>query len=299
MANLTEVKTSKFQSWILASRPKTLLAAVVPVVIGSALAFNIGKFSFTAALVALMCSILIQVATNFVNDLYDHLHGADTEERVGPQRALATGLISVSEMKSGIILTFASAFLLGLYLVYIGGWIILLVGVLSIIAGIAYTAGPYPLAYNGLGDYFVFIFFGVVGTVGTFYVQANQLHPLAFFASIPVGALITNILVVNNYRDIEQDRAASKFTLAVKYGEAFARYQYTFLMAVSYLVPITSYFIFDQNIFILLPLITVPLGIKLIKMIYTLKGTELNKTLELTAKFSALFGFLFAIGIIV
>ncbi len=290
---------SKVQSWILASRPKTLLAAIVPVIIGTALAANMGKFHLLAASVALLCSVLIQVATNFVNDLYDHLKGSDTEERVGPQRALATGLISVREMKFGIFFTFGLAFLLGLYLVYIGGWIILLVGILSILAGIAYTAGPYPLAYNGLGDLFVFVFFGVVGTVGTFYIQTHFLEPIVFWASIPVGALITNILVVNNYRDIEQDRAASKQTLAVKYGPNFARLQYLFSLVLSFCVPVIAYFTFKNDLIILLPLLSIPLAIKLVRMIYTLKGTALNKTLELTAKLSAIYGLLFALGILI
>lgn len=289
---------SKVKGWILASRPKTLLAAVVPVIIGSSLAYDVGKFHFFAALVALICSILIQIATNFVNDLYDHLKGSDTKERVGPERALANGWISVNEMKLGIFITFALAFLLGLYLVYLGGWIILVIGILSIISGIAYTAGPYPLAYNGLGDIFVFIFFGVIGTVCTFYIQAHYVDPLIFWASVPVGALITNILVVNNFRDIDQDRAASKITLAVKFGKNFAVGQYIFLVLISYAVPLIAFFIYDKEWFILLPLISLPLAVRLVKMLFTLKGTQLNKTLELTAKFSAIFGLLFAIGII-
>ncbi|MAT59302.1 MAG: 1,4-dihydroxy-2-naphthoate polyprenyltransferase [Ignavibacteriae bacterium] len=289
---------SKVKGWILASRPKTLLAAVVPVIIGSSLAYDVGKFHFFAALVALICSILIQIATNFVNDLYDHLKGSDTKERVGPERALANGWISVNEMKLGIFITFALAFLLGLYLVYLGGWIILVIGILSIISGIAYTAGPYPLAYNGLGDIFVFIFFGVIGTVCTFYIQAHYVDPLIFWASIPVGALITNILVVNNFRDIDQDRAASKITLAVKFGKNFAVGQYIFLVLISYAVPLIAFFIYGKEWFILLPLISLPLAVRLVKMLFTLKGTQLNKTLELTAKFSAIFGLLFAIGII-
>lgn len=291
-------KISKVKSWILASRPKTLLAAVVPVIIGSSLAYDVGKFHFFAALIALICSILIQIATNFVNDLYDHLKGSDTKERVGPERALANGWISVKEMKLGIFVTFALSFLLGLYLVYLGGWIILVIGILSIISGIAYTAGPYPLAYNGLGDIFVFVFFGIIGTVCTFYIQAHYVDALIFWASIPVGALITNILVVNNFRDIEQDKAASKITLAVKFGKKFAIAQYIFLVLISYAVPLIAFFKFDKEWFILLPLISLPLAVRLIKMLFTLKGTELNKTLELTAKFSAIFGLLFAIGII-
>ena len=184
-------KPTKFQSWILASRPRTLPAALVPVMVGSALAIYQGIFFPAYSIIALLCSILIQIGTNFTNDLYDHLKGSDTKERKGPLRVLASGLISVKEMQWGIFLVFFTAFLLGLYLVYSVGLVILWIGILSIIAGLAYTAGPFPLAYNGLGDLFVFIFFGIVGTVGTYYLHAQQFTTLAFLISLPVGALIT------------------------------------------------------------------------------------------------------------
>ncbi len=289
---------SKFESWILASRPKTLPAAIAPVLVGTAVAIKYDKFNFIAFLIALICSILIQVGTNFVNDLYDFLAGSDREDRIGPRRVLASGLISVKEMKWGIFITFGVTFLLGLYLVYLGGIVVLLIGLLSIFAGIAYTAGPYPLAYNGLGDIFVFLFFGFVGTVGTFYVQAFQVNPFVFLASIPVGALITNILVVNNYRDIEADKISGKHTLAVKFGRKFTRYQYLSFMILSYLILPVVFFIFNLSLFIFLPLISLPIAIKLIKMIFTFSGPELNETLALTAKLSAIYGLLFAIGIL-
>ena len=257
-----------------------------------------GKENFLAAFIALTCSVLIQVGTNFVNDLYDFLSGADSKERKGPLRVLASGLISPKEMKSAIIFVFVLTFLLGLYLVYISSYITLLIGLLSIFAGIAYTAGPYPLAYNGLGDVFVFLFFGVVGTVGTYYVQAVEVTPLAFWASIPVGALITNILVVNNYRDIEEDRAVGKNTLSVKMGRKFTRYQYLAFVLLSYLILFVVYFTFKKSIYIFLPFLTIPMAIKLIKMIFTYSGKQLNKTLELTAKLSAIYGLLFALGIL-
>ena len=290
---------SKAESWFLASRPKTLLASVVPVIIGTSIAAYDKKFQPLAALIALICSLLIQIGTNFVNDLYDFLSGADTEERKGPVRVLASGLITIKEMRTAIILTFSVTFILGLYLVYLGGWIILLIGILSIMAGYAYTAGPFPLAYNGLGDIFVFIFFGLVATVGTHFVQALQFSYLALLASIPVGALITNILVVNNYRDIKEDMSAGKKTLAVIFGERFTRIQYVAGIVISYLVLIVVYFMFKQNLLVFLPLLSLPISVKLVKMIYTLHGKELNKTLELTAKFSALYGILFAVGILV
>ena len=288
----------KFESWILASRPKTLLAALVPVIIGSAVAAHHNSFKPLAATVALICSILIQVGTNFANDLYDFISGKDTHERLGPTRALASGLISVKEMKIGVFLTFALTFVLGLYLVYLGGWLILLIGIFSIIAGIAYTAGPYPLAYNGLGDIFVFIFFGLIGTVGTYYVQTGNVQMIAVWASIPVGALITNILVVNNYRDIDEDKSNGKNTLAVKFGEKFTRLQYVVFMILSYAILFVVYFTYKQSLYVFLPLLCLPISIKLVKMIYSLKGTSLNDTLALTAKLSLIYGILFAVGIL-
>lgn len=299
MINSSVENITKTEAWFLASRPKTLPAAVVPVLMGTSIAIHDSTFQPLAAIIALICAMLIQVGTNFVNDLYDYLSGKDTDKRTGPQRALASGLISVQEMKFGIVLTFMLTFLLGLYLVYQAGLIVLLIGILSIIAGIAYTAGPYPLAYNGLGDIFVFIFFGFVGTVGSYFVQAGEVSVLAFWASVPVGALITNILVVNNYRDIEEDEGSGKFTLAVKFGRKFTRLQYVMFSILSFAVPFVVYFTYKQSYYLFLPLLSLPLSIKLIKMIYTLNGTELNKTLELTAKLSLLYGVLFAVGILI
>ncbi|MDY0083117.1 MAG: 1,4-dihydroxy-2-naphthoate polyprenyltransferase [Ignavibacteriaceae bacterium] len=291
-------KISKLQSWILASRPRTLPAALVPVMVGSSLAYYKGTFYPLYSLIALICSFLIQIGTNFTNDLYDHLKGSDTKERKGPQRVLATGLITVKEMELGIIFIFGLAFLLGLYLVYSVGLVILWIGILSIIFGLAYTAGPFPLAYNGLGDIFVFIFFGIIGTVGTYYLHLKEFSTLAFIISLPVGALVTNILIVNNYRDIDEDKKAGKNTLAVLLGREFSLFEYIFFMLLSFFVPFLLHFKYNFGLWIFLPYITLPLAITLIKMLYVHKGTQLNKTLELTAKFSALFGFLFSTGII-
>jgi 1,4-dihydroxy-2-naphthoate octaprenyltransferase len=294
----TTNRISKIESWFLASRPKTLPAAVMPVFVGTAIAIHDGVFFAPAAIVALICSVLIQIGTNFINDLYDYLKGSDKKERVGPVRVLASGLISVNEMKIGIAIVFGSAFLLGLYLVYISDWVIFIIGILSLIAGYAYTAGPYPLAYNGLGDIFVFIFFGFVGTIGTYYIQTLEITPFVFWSSIPVGALITNILVVNNYRDIDEDKVAGKRTLAVMYGGRFARMQYLIFMIISYAILLVVYFTFKQSVLVFLPLLTLPVAIKLIKMIFKTTGKELNETLALTAKLSALYGLLFAVGIL-
>lgn len=292
-------KENRLNSWILASRPKTLLAAVVPVLVGSALAISIKKFFLPYSVIALLCSILIQIGTNFTNDLYDFLKGSDTIMRKGPRRVLASKLISVTEMKVAIVFVFGLAFILGLYLVYSVGLLILWVGIISIIAGIIYTAGPFPLAYNGLGDLFVFIFFGVVGTVGTFYLQTQEISFLAFITSIPVGALITNILIVNNYRDIDEDREANKRTLAVLLGRSFTRWQYIVLIAICYLTSLILNFQFNYSFWIFLPYLTLPITIKLVRMLYKFNGEELNETLELTARFAGLYGLLFSIGLII
>ncbi|MCU0365146.1 MAG: 1,4-dihydroxy-2-naphthoate octaprenyltransferase [Ignavibacteriaceae bacterium] len=254
---------SKLNSWLLASRPKTLLAAVVPVMVGSALAISMKKFFLPYSLIALLCSILIQIGT------------------------------------LAIILVFGLTFLLGLYLVYSVGIIILLVGIFSIFAGIIYTAGPFPLAYNGLGDVFVFIFFGVVGTMGTYYLHTQEISVVVFLVSIPVGALITNILVVNNYRDIEEDREANKKTLAVILGGDFSRWQFIFLILISYATSVVLFLNFNYSLWIFLPFATLPIAIILIKMLYTLNGEELNKTLEMSAKFAGLYGLLLSIGLII
>lgn len=288
----------KIQSWVLASRPKTLFAAVVPVMVGSALAISMNKFFLPYSIVALLCSVLIQIGTNFTNDLYDYFKGSDTIKRKGPRRVLASGLISVKEMRLAIILVFGLTFILGLYLVYSAGLLILWVGIFSIVAGIIYTAGPFPLAYNGLGDVFVFIFFGIVGTMGTYYLHTQEISLIAFIISIPVGSLITNILVVNNYRDVEEDREANKKTLAVILGREFSRWQFIFLILISYATSFILYFYFNYSLWIFLPFATLPLAILLIKMLYTLTGEALNKTLELSAKFAGFYGLLLSIGLI-
>ncbi len=292
-------KLSKYDVWILAIRPKTLFAAVVPVLVGSALAFNKGKFYLLYSLLALICSFLIQIGTNLTNDLYDHIKGADTSFRKGPLRVISSGLISSKEIKLAIFFSFGLTFLIGLYLVYVTDWKIFVIGVLSILAGIAYTAGPFPLAYNGLGDLFVFIFFGVVGTMGTFYLHLKEFSLLSFLVSIPVGALITNILIVNNYRDIDVDRRANKKTLAVILGKKFSQFEFILLLVSAFLIPIILFIYYEYSFFLLLPFISIPIAIRLVKMLLSYSGKELNITLEKTAKFSALFGFLFSIGFVV
>ncbi len=289
---------SKAKLWFLASRPKTLPAAVAPVIAGTAVAYHEGVFRPLPAVFALIVALLIQIGTNFVNDYGDYKRGTDKKERAGPQRFLAHGIITPQQMKKAIIVTFATAFLFGLYLVRLGGIPALAVGVFSILAGIAYTAGPFPLAYNGLGDVFVLVFFGFVATAGTYYVQALNVSELVLLVSVPMGLLITNILVVNNYRDADEDKLANKRTLAVIFGKRFARMQYALSIALSYVVVFYVYFRYDFSTAVLLPLVLSPLAVKLTKEIFSLSGSALNETLAKTAMFSALFSVLFSIGMV-
>lgn len=290
---------SKLKVWVLASRPKTLLAAFVPVIVGASLAHAGGSLNLILSGVALLCAVLLQLGSNLVNDLFDFLKGTDNEKRLGPQRAAASGLLTTTELKAGIYTVFVTAFLLGMILVYYGGMTIFLIGVLSILAGIAYTAGPFPLAYNGLGDVFAFLFFGVVATVGTYFVNTGEFSGLAFLASVPVGALVTNILVVNNYRDYDNDKENGKFTLVVRLGKNFGKYEYIFMLGCSFLVPLIIFLGYERiSYLIFLPYLLLPFAYKLVLMLFTLSGIQLNKLLELTARFSALYGILFSLGFI-
>ena len=212
--------------WWEAARPRTLPAAVAPVLAATALAWHDGVFDGVAASICLTFALLIQIGTNYANDYYDFVKGADTKARVGPRRAVAAGLIAPATMKRAMALVFAAAFGVGLLLLPFGGWPLLVIGVVSILCGIAYTGGPYPLAYHGWGDVFVFVFFGLVAVNATYFVQAGALVPAGWWVGAGIGSLATNILVVNNYRDIATDREAGKRTLAVRFGPVFAQLQF-------------------------------------------------------------------------
>lgn len=219
-------RPSIFSIWIGASRPRTLPAAVAPVLAASALAWRDGDFVAPAALACAVFALLVQIGTNFANDYYDFIKGADTADRVGPRRAVAAGLVAPATMKRAMIALFAVAFLAGLTLLIYGGWPLLVIGVASIVCGVLYTGGPYPLGYNGLGDVFVFIFFGLVAVTATYFVQAGVVTTEAWLIGAGIGGLAANILVVNNYRDVETDAKAGKRTTVVRFGRRFARAQF-------------------------------------------------------------------------
>jgi 1,4-dihydroxy-2-naphthoate octaprenyltransferase len=285
-------------SWVLAARPKTLSAASVPVVVGSACAFELDGFRLGPALAALGGALLLQIGANFANDVYDYEKGADTAERLGPTRAVQAGLLSPSAMKRGMFVAFALALLLGVYLMTVAGPVILAIGIASILSAIAYTGGPYPLGYNGLGDLFVFVFFGLVAVCGTVFVQLGRVPELSLWCSLPVGALATAILVVNNLRDHEQDARVGKRTLAVRWGPKAVVYEYGFLLALSYAVPLFLATSSAEGRFVLLPLLTLPFGRRLMRAVATERGRDLNARLAGTAKLLMLFGLLFALGIV-
>ncbi|MDI3282036.1 1,4-dihydroxy-2-naphthoate polyprenyltransferase [Polyangium sp. 15x6] len=293
------IRPGSFRAWVLACRPATLTAAVVPVAVGTAVAHASGSFRALPALAALLGSILIQIATNFANDVFDHEKGADTEERLGPTRATATGLLTPRQVRKGLAVTIALALLPGLYLAFVGGWPIVAIGITSILAGIAYTGGPYPLGYHGLGDVFVFLFFGLVAVCGTAFVQVGGVPPLAFLAAVPVGALATAILVVNNVRDRETDVKAGKRTLAVRFGRRAGVLEYAALLAASYAAPVVCVASLGRSPWALLPLVSLPLGLGLLRALATREGRPLNAVLARTAMLLLLFGVLFSVGLVV
>src|SRR5436190_16224757 len=222
--------------WIAAARLRTLPAAAVPVAVGTACAHATGHIAWGPAVAALAGSLAIQIGTNFANDVFDAERGADGPDRVGPVRAVAAGLITAGAMKRAMIAAFAAATLLGVYLVAVAGWPVVAIGVASVASGIAYTGGPWPLGYHGLGDAFVLAFFGFVAVCGTAFVQLGRVPCLAIAAAVPVGALATAILVVNNLRDRATDERAGKRTLAVRLGRRGALIEYAALVAIAYAV---------------------------------------------------------------
>jgi 1,4-dihydroxy-2-naphthoate octaprenyltransferase len=288
---------SRARAWLRAARVPTLAAALVPVAVGSALAARDHHFRIGPALAALWGAIFIQIGTNLVNDLGDFRRGADSGSRLGPPRALAMGWLTVAEIKAGILASFLSATLAGVYLVGAAGWVVVAIGLISIAAGVAYTAGPAPLAYNGLGEIFVFLFFGVVAVCGTYYVEARTLPLDAVLAAIPVGALAAAILVVNNVRDLEGDRAAGKRTMAVAFGRRGARAEYILLLSAAYLTPAILAFSGRARAWALLPLFTAPLALHEGRRVLEREdGPTLNAALFGTARLHVLFGLLFAVG---
>lgn len=287
-----------WRAWLLAARPATLPAAVVPVLVGAAVALNAGVFRALPFWATLLAATLIQIGTNFANDYFDFHKGADTAERLGPVRVTQSGLIAIGTVRSGMLLIFGLAALVGLYLVAVGGWPILLIGVLSIAAGVLYTGGPWPLGYHGLGDLFVFVFFGLVAVMGTTFVQMGAVPLAALVNALPIAMLATALLVVNNLRDIHTDRAAHKYTLAVLLGARVARAEYLLLLLLAYLLPLLNWWLGAAPLWFWLPWLSAPLAVRLLRIMLYQDGAALNPALKGTGLLQLLFGLLLSASLL-
>ncbi len=290
---------TKLKTWLLASRPKTLPAAAAPVIVGTALAFSDSSFRFAPALACLLAALLLQIGSNLANDVFDYEKGADQEERFGPTRVTQAGLLTPGQVKRGMMIIFGLSAFLGLYLISVGGWPILFLGVAAILSAIAYTGGPYPLGYHGLGDLFVFIFFGLAAVAGTYYVQVGTVAQPVWGMAVAMGLLTVAILVVNNLRDIESDRNSNKRTLAVRFGERSARLEYTICLIGAYLIPVALWGAGNLPLLGLLVFLTIPTSIRLVQAVYTDTGKALNKTLAGTGRLELFYALSFALGLII
>ena len=291
---------SRWKIWASAARPRTLPAAVAPVLVGSGLAWRDGRFDGRAAGLCLAFSLLVQIGTNFANDYYDFIKGADTAARVGPRRAVAAGLISPRTMRTAMWGTFAAAFVCGLGLIWWGGPWLLLIGLVSILAGVAYTGGPFPLGYHGLGDVFVFIFFGLVAVCATYFVQTGRVILDAFLAAVPIGLLTANILVVNNYRDMETDAVAGKRTLVVRFGRGFARAQFIGSLVIALVAVPVILAVRDHNAWRLLPLALTPMALRHIGRLQNqTQPVQQIVLLGDTGKLLALYALLLTAGLVI
>lgn len=287
---------SKSKIWILAARPKTLPAAAAPVIIGTAMAYDAGGFHLLSALAALLGAFLIQIGTNLANDYFDYKKGADQFDRLGPTRVTQAGLVSPNSIKKAVILIFGLALLFGIYLVYRGGWPIVIIGLSSILFGVLYTGGPKPLGYIGLADLFVLIFFGPVAVGGTYYVQTLDINMSVLIAGVAPGLFSTAILTVNNLRDIDSDKKAGKKTLAVRFGKSFARTEYLLSTIIASLIPIGLYLITGQHLYSIAAVLVIFFSIPAIKKVFILEGKILNEVLATTGKLLLIYSLLFSLG---
>ena len=281
----------------MACRLKTLPAAVAPVVIGAAMAYGDGVFHLLSAFFCLVCALLIQIGTNLANDYFDFKKGADTPERIGPTRVTQSGLLSPEAVKRGFIFVFGLAVVVSLYLVARGGLPIIIIGILSIASGILYTAGPKPLGYIGLGEFFVFIFFGPVAVAGTYYVQSFSWSSAAFLAGLGVGALSISMLCVNNYRDMHTDALTGKRTLAVRFGKRFAQSEYLASILFASSIPVYLYLLTKEHSKIIVASVIAFIAIPSIQVVLNkTDGPSLNKVLSFTGKLLVIYSLLFSLG---
>ncbi len=294
---MTGGSISRTRAWVMACRPRTLTAAAAPVAAGTGLAYMHGGFAFAPALAALAGAMLIQVGTNLANDYYDYQKGGDSEGRLGPVRVTQAGLIEGRDVLRGAFLAFALATGAGVYLAAVAGWPVVAIGVAGIASGILYTGGPWPLGYHGLGDLFVFVFFGLVAVAGTCFVQVLEFRPDSLTAGVALGAASTAILVVNNLRDIETDARAGKRTLAVRMGGGWTKAQYVVLLALTAAVPPAGMALHGWSPWVLLSLCALPAVAGTLRLVLSYREpASLNRALAGTARFLGLYGVLLGFG---
>ena len=291
-------KPNSLQIWWLAIRPRTLPAAASGVAMGSALAWYDGAFQWLPALAALMVALLLQIASNVANDVFDFERGADTAERMGPVRVTQAGLLTPGQVKRGLLVIISLAVLCGLYLASLRGWVVIGLGATAILCAVAYTGGPFPLGYHGLGDIFVFIFFGLAAVAGTYFVQVGSVSTAAWWMAVPIGLIVTAILVVNNLRDLENDRKAGKYTLAVRLGERGAKAEYIMCLGISYLIVPALVVMKIVPIGALLAWLSLPLAIRTLRVVFTQQGRPLNAALAGTGQTALLFSLFFWLGLL-
>lgn len=287
----------RWKIWLLAARPATLTAALAPLAVGGVVAFRAHGFALWPWMAALLGAVCIQLGTNFANDVFDFEKGADTADRQGPLRVTQAGLVTPQQVKRAMVLAFAGAVLCGIYLVALRGWPLVALGVASIASGVLYTGGPKPLGYLGLGDVFVFAFFGVAAVVGTVYVQTGTIPLAAWVYSVPVGASCTAILVVNNLRDAQTDVLVGKRTLAVRFGPTFVRWEYALLWALAVAIPLAMAVV-HRRPWMALPVVCAVPALALTRTVFAHSdGPPLNATLAKTAKLHLVSGLLLALGL--
>jgi 1,4-dihydroxy-2-naphthoate octaprenyltransferase len=292
---------SPLHIWFMAARPRTLPAAVAPVLVGTALAATEGTFKWLTFVAAMLGALFIQVGTNLSNDYSDARRGADTEDRLGPVRVTAGGLVPPRQVLVATYVAFGMAVLAGVYLIVTAGWELLLVGAASILAGVLYTGGPRPYGYEGLGEVFVFLFFGVVAVTGSYFAQVEKLTWEAFVLAVPVGLLAAAILVVNNVRDLETDRRAGKRTLAVRLGRSRARGLYAIMVYVAFLTAPLPWLLgsADLSAWLLLPWLASPLAVPVVRIVRNRSdGPSLNGALARTGMLQLVFCGLLSAGIL-
>lgn len=295
----TMARRGSWAAWIMAARPATLPVGVVPVAVGAAVAWAAtGGLRPLPVALALVCSLLLQVGTNLANDVFDAEKGADTAERLGPTRATQSGLLSARQVRRAMIAVFALATAGGAVLAALAGWPIVAIGALSIVAGVLYTGGPWPLGYHGLGDVFVMLFFGFAAVAGTAFAATGSVPPLAWGAALPVGALATAVLVVNNVRDRATDRLAGKRTLAVRFGRRFGVAEYALLVALALATPVALVALGLARPTALVSLLVLPWALHLVRAVARTDGRAMNPLLGSTARLLLAHGALFSLGVI-